>query len=305
VTAGRTGAPVRFHQSVTFLPTRQVLRMAQACDELGYGGIYISDHLFNPRLLASRYTYSVREDGAPGWEPEIPWPDPICTIAGMATVTENLLFTTGVYVAPVRDLVTVAKAVGTTAVLSDNRVRLGIGVGWCKEEFDQTGQDFANRGKRLDEMIVALRALWRGGWVQFHGEYYDVPECQMEPAPTEPVPILGGGHSPAALRRTAALCDGWIAAGAYSEEEAWKYLAELRDALKKAGRDEEDFTVYLSLNEPPTVDLYRRFAEAGVTEFVCAPWMFVGVPPGTPDDEALSARLDAVRWFADDIVAKV
>ena len=64
----------------------------------------------------------------------------------------------------------------------------------------------------------------------------------MEPAPTEPVPIIGGGHSPVALRRTAALCDGWIAAGAYSEEEAWIHLAELHDALKKAGRDEEGFT---------------------------------------------------------------
>ena len=121
---------------------------------------------------------------------------------------------------------TVAKTVGTAAVLSDNRLRLGIGVGWCKEEFDQTGQDFATRGKRLDEMIVALRALWRGGWVEFHGDFYDVPECQMEPAPTEPVPIIGGGHSPVALRRTADLCDGWIAAGAYSEEEAWIHLAE-------------------------------------------------------------------------------
>ena len=118
-----------------------------------------------------------------------------------------------------------AKSVGTAAVLSDDRLRLGVGVGWCKEEFDQTGQDFTTRGKRLDEMIVRpARALWRGGWVEFHGDYYDVPECQMEPAPTAPVPIIGGGHSPVALRRTAALCDGWIAAGAYSEEEAWAHL---------------------------------------------------------------------------------
>ena len=128
---------------------------------------------------------------------------------------------------------TVAKTVGTTAVLSGNRLRLGIGVGWSKEEFDLTGQDFANRGKRLDEMIVALRALWRGGWVEFHGDFYDVPECQMEPAPTEPVPFICGGHSPVALRRTAELCDGWIAAGAYSEEEAWMHLAELHDALRE------------------------------------------------------------------------
>jgi probable F420-dependent oxidoreductase len=296
---------VRFHQSVTFLPTRQAVPMAMACDKLGYGGMYISDHLFNPRQLESRYTYSVRADGAPGWESETPWPDPMCVIAGLATVTEHLTFTTGVYVAPARDLITVAKSVGTTAVLSDNRVRLGVGVGWCKEEFDQTGQDFATRGKRLDEMIVALRALWQGGWVEYHGAYYDVPECQMEPSPTLPVPIIGGGHSPVALRRTAALCDGWIAAGAYSEEEAWLHLGELRQALQAAGRDEEGFSVYLSLNERPDVDLYRRFADAGVTDFVCAPWMFVNVDRRTPDGQALAERLGAVARFAEEFVHKV
>jgi probable F420-dependent oxidoreductase len=303
--AGGAGAPLRFHQAVSFLPTRQAVPLAKASDELGYSGMYVSDHLFNPRELSSRYTYSVREDGHPGWEAETPWPDPMTLIAGMATVAEHLLFTTGVYVAPARDLITVAKSVATAAVISDNRVRLGVGVGWCKEEFDQTGQDFATRGKRLDEMIVALRALWHGGWVEFHGEYYDVPECQMLPAPSEPVPIIGGGHSPVALRRTAALCDGWIAAGAYSAEEAWMHLASLREALKKAGREDEDFSIYLSIAERPDVGLYRRFAEAGVTDIVCAPWMFVDVKDGTPDDEALAARLGAVRWFADEIIAKV
>ncbi len=296
--------PVRFHQAVAFLPTDQILPMAKACDGLGYGGLYVSDHLFNPRQRTSRYTYSKAEDGSPGWEDHTMWPDPMSVISACAGATENLLFTTGIYIAPLRDLMTVAKSVGTTAYLSGNRLRLGIGVGWSKEEFDLTGQDFANRGKRLDEMIVALRALWAGGWVEFHGDFYDVPECQMNPAPTEPVPFICGGHSPVALRRTAELCDGWIAAGAYSEDEAWMHLAELHDALEKAGRDKDDFTVYLSLNERPSVDLYRRFADAGVTDFVCAPWMFVTVPPGTPDDEALKMRMGPVHWFAEEIVAK-
>jgi len=126
--SARPDAPARFHQSITFLPTRQAVPLARASDELGYGGIYISDHLFNPRSLESRYTYSVREDGAPGWESETPWPDPMCVISALSSVTEQLLFTTGVYIAPARDLITVAKSVGTTAVLSDNRVRLGVGV---------------------------------------------------------------------------------------------------------------------------------------------------------------------------------
>jgi probable F420-dependent oxidoreductase len=296
---------VRFHQAITFLPTPQVVPLAAACDKLGYSGIYLSDHLFNPRDLESRYTYSARADGAPGWEKETSWPDPMCVFSGLATVTDNLTFTTGVYIAPVRDLISVAKTVGTTAVLSDNRVRLGVGVGWCKEEFDQTGQDFSTRGRRLDEMIVALRALWRGGWVEFHGTYYDVPACQMNPSPTRPVPILGGGHSEPAFRRTAELCDGWIAAGAYREEEAWSRLAELRGHLEAAGRADEPFAVYLSLAEPPDVDLYRRFEGAGVTDMVCAPWMFTRVAPGASAEEALATRLGACEWFAETIIAKL
>jgi probable F420-dependent oxidoreductase len=303
VAAVRDGR-VRFHQSVAFLPTRQIMPLAQVCDEMGFGGMYVSDHFFNPRRRESRYTYSSREDGAPGWEDDTAWPDPMCVISALAGSTTELVFTTGIYIAPARDLLTVAKTVSTAAVLSDDRVRLGVGVGWSKEEFDLTGQDFANRGKRLDEMILALRALWQRGWVEFHGDFYDVPECQMEPSPSAPIPIIGGGHSPVALRRTAALCDGWIAAGAYSEEEAWAHLGELRDALRLAGRkDDEDFAIYLSLNELPSEDLYRRFVDVGVTDFVCAPWMWA-VKPGTPDEEALPLRLDAVRRFADSIVSK-
>lgn len=296
---------MRFHPALTFLPVDQVMPVALACDAAGYDGVYLSDHLFNPRDLASRYTYSAREDGSPSWGQETSWPDAMCVFSALSAVSERLTFTTGVYVAPVRDLITVAKTVGTTAVLSGNRVRLGVGVGWCREEFDQTGQDFGNRGPRLTEMITALRALWAGGWVEFHGEYYDVPPCQMNPSPSAPVPIFGGGHSAPALRRTAALCDGWIAAGAYTEEEAWARLAELRRQLEAHGRDPEGFTVYLSLAERPDLDLYRRFEEAGVTDLVCAPWMFVHVAPGTPPSEVLAARIAACEAFAEQFASRL
>ena len=73
----------------------------------------------------------------------------------------------------------------------------------------------------------------------------------------------------------------------------------------RPGREREPFAIYLSLNERPNIDLYRRFAEAGVSDFVCAPWMFVNSPPGTPDDKVLADRLSAVERFADQIVAKV
>src|SRR3974377_2399085 len=102
---------MRFHQAVTFLPTLAALEVAKAADEQGYDGIYVSDHMFFPRELSSRYTYSKREDGAPGfgqhWDPDTDWPDSFCFISAMAAVTSRLEFTTGVYVAPARDLITV------------------------------------------------------------------------------------------------------------------------------------------------------------------------------------------------------
>jgi probable F420-dependent oxidoreductase len=301
---------MRFHQAVTFLPTLHMLELARAADEQGYDGVYISDHMFFPRDRQSRYTYSKRADGAPSfgehWDPDTDWPDVWCVIAAMAAVTERLQFTTGVYIAPARDLITVAKQVGTTAVISSGRVNLGVGVGWCREEFDATGQDFETRGRRLDDMIPALRAVWAGGWVEYHGPHYDVPAMRMEPSPPASIPIIGGGHSPPALRRAATLCDGWVAAGAYSDEEAQGYLAQLEEARRRAGRSTEPFAIFLSLWSAPDADLYRRFEEEhGVTDILCAPAMLAKVDPSDPPELQLRTRLDASARFADEILAKM
>ena len=124
---------MRFHQSVTFLEMDQLIPFAQVAEDLGYDGMYLSDHLFNPRSLESRYTYSQAPDGAPFWEKDVAWPDPMCLVSALTAATKRITCTTGVYIAPLRDLMTVTKTVGTAAVLSENRVRLGVGVGWCKE----------------------------------------------------------------------------------------------------------------------------------------------------------------------------
>jgi len=296
---------MRFHQAVQFLPVEEARALVVASDQLGYSGSYFSDHLFNPRVLSSRYTYSTAPDGSPFWEKETAWPDVMCLISWLAAQTTTLTFTTGVYIAPVRDLITVAKSVGTTAVLSDNRVRLGVGVGWCKEEYLQTGQDFHNRGKRLDDMIPALRALWNGGWVEYHGTHYDVPECQMNPAPTEPVPIICGGDSEAALRRAATLCDGWVNTGAVGPEEAFDQVRKVHDALRVAGRAQDPFAIYIALKAFPDLDLYRRLEEAGVTDLLCAPWMGVEATEGDTPESIRAARLGLCEQFAEHIIAKM
>ena len=296
---------MRFHQAVAFLETEQLLELCKACDDMGYAGIYVSDHLFYPRELRSRYTYSPYEDGSPIWSPETDWPDTWCLVSAMAAVTEQLTFTSGVYIAPARDLITVAKLVGTAAVMSHDRVRFGVGVGWCKEEFDATGQDFHDRGRRLDDMIPALRALWRPGWVEYHGPCYDVAPLQMNPAPAQPIPILVGGHSAPAIRRAATLGDGWLAAGAYQVDDAWHYLELVQEALQAAGRTGEPFTTYMALAAPPDVDLYRRFEDAGVTDMVCAPWMLAEMSEGKDYRSALDAKLAASEDFATRVVARM
>lgn len=296
---------MRFHQAVAFLETEQLLELCRTTDEMGYAGIYVSDHLFFPRELHSRYTYSPHEDGSPIWSPEADWPDSWCLISAMAAVTTRLTFTTGVYIAPARDLITVAKLVSTAAVISNGRVRFGVGVGWCKEEFDATGQDFHTRGRRLDDMIPALRALWQPGWVEYHGPEYDVPPMQMNPPPPEPIPIYVGGHSEPAIRRAARLADGWLGASPYTPEQAREYLARLADARRAAGRHQEPFAIYLAVAALPDLDLYHRLEDEGVTDLICAPWMLAQMSEGRDYRSPLDAKLAATEDFATNVIAKM
>ncbi len=192
---------MRFHQAVTFLPTPHALELAKAADEQGYDGIVrLGPHVLPPRTV-SRATRIDRRGRRPGfgdhWDPDT-WPDSWCLISGHGRRDPSTSSSPPASTSPrPATSMTVAKQVGTAAVLSQGRVRLGVGVGWCEEEFEATGQDFPTRGKRLDEMIPALRALWAGGWVEYHGPHYDMPALRMEPGSPAPVPIIGGGRSAA------------------------------------------------------------------------------------------------------------
>jgi probable F420-dependent oxidoreductase len=278
---------MRFWHALAFAPTDELVELARASERCGYHGVTVSDHLFYSEAQTSAYPYT--SDGATFWNAETPWPEPWAAISAMATVTERLQFTTNIYVGPVRDLFTVAKSVSTAAVLSQGRVALGIAAGWCREEYDQTGQDFSTRGRRLDEMIGALRALWSGEMVEHHGTHYDFAPVQMSPAPATSIPIYIGGDSDAALRRAAALGDGWVG-NAYDMDAADAVLDRLHAQLRGAGRGGEAFEVILGLRALPDQALIERYAERGVTGMLCAPWMRGTTP---------SERIEAVERFAD------
>lgn len=300
---------------LVFMETEHVVELCKAADELGYFGALIPDHIFYPRDLKSTYLYSSKGDGTPSWDPETNWPDPWCVVSACSSVTRNIRFTTGVYVAPARDLFTVAKVVSTAAYLSNDRVRLGVAAGWCEEEFAATGQDFASRGRRLNEMIPALRTLWAGGWAEFHGDYYDFPPLTIRPTPRQPIPIYLGGDTDVAIRRAVSLGDGWIGAGPYREEQAATHVARVLKQLDgarregtatgAAGRAGEEFPIYLGIHALPDLDMFRRFEELGATDFICAPWISARVADPTNLDELLKARITECERFANDILAKL
>ncbi|OBB74123.1 TIGR03619 family F420-dependent LLM class oxidoreductase [Mycobacterium sp. 852014-52144_SCH5372336] len=288
---------MEFWSGTAFMKTSEILGLARAFDEAGYDGMVCSDHMIYPRELSSPYPDS--PTGKPMWAPETAWPDCWVQIGAMAAVTTRLRFSNAVYIAPARPLLEVAKQVATASVLSDGRVSLAAGVGWMREEYELMGQDFRTRGKRLDEMIPALRELWRGGWVSWSGEYYQVPEMMIEPHPVGPVPILCGGESDAALRRAARLCDGWVGY-AYRWDDAVGYAQTLRALLREYGRENEPFGIMLALLEPPSPDLYKRAEDAGITAVMCSPWMGLDLEPG-----GVERYREPIERFAETIIAKV
>ncbi|MBW8483737.1 TIGR03619 family F420-dependent LLM class oxidoreductase [Actinomadura parmotrematis] len=293
---------MEFWLGAAFVDTPEYVGLAQAADRLGYDALAISDHIFYTDFDA-RYPYT--DTGAPPYRPDTHWPDVWVTIAAMAAVTERVRFATNVYVAPARDLFTVAKAVSTAAVLSGDRAILGVGVGWCKDEFLQTGQDFHTRGKRLDEMLPALRTLWKGGLVEHHGAFYDFGPLSIAPVPAEPVPVYIGGDSDAALRRTARVGDGWIGNRIYSEEQLGALLDRLSGFLAEEGRTLDDVKVIAPIGALPSADLYRKWADRGVAGTMAAPWWLATPEEKAAHGDGLALKIATMERFAAEVIAKM
>jgi len=298
---------MKFWCATAFMNTTELVHVAKLLDQAGYHGVMISDHLCYPKQLVSKYPYSPHEDGSPIWEPDAAWPDPWVLIGAMSSVTTKLHFGTNVFIAGHRPILQIAKEIGTAAVLADGRVALGVGAGWMKEEYDLQGQDFATRGKRLNEMIPALRELWKGGWVEWHGEYYDIPAMTLEPHPPTPVPIYVGGHTDAALKRAAKYADGWIG-NAYPWAEAEHYVGRLKEFLAAEDRDLSTFEIICGLYEIPTVEIFQRAeTELGVTGTMCMPWAMgnVSAGDGRNADDVAAVYQSYIEQFAEDVVLKM
>ena len=161
---------------VMFEPVDQMVEIARIAEACGFEGLALADHVAIPDGFASTHP-----SGENPFEPASAFPDPFVSIAAMAAATERLRFMSYVYVLPMRDPFAVAKQVGTVAAMFPGRVVFGVGAGWLTEEIELLGVDPASRGRRMDEMLAVITDLWKDGWAEHHGEFFDFPASACSP----------------------------------------------------------------------------------------------------------------------------
>lgn len=219
----------------TFPDLAGATRLCRVAEAAGFDSVVAVDHVVFPDKYSSTYPYSAtgRLPGGPSGM----LPDPLIWMAAMAAVTTRLRFMTGVIILPLRNPLVLAKQVATLDHMSGGRVELGIGVGWLKEEFEALGVPFEKRGKRSDEYIAAMRALWANDGASFQGEFVNFHEVTCSPKPVaKNVPIVIGGHSEAAAKRAGRLGNGFFPSIGATVDTAPLYDVARR-AAEAAGRD--------------------------------------------------------------------
>ena len=190
----------------------KAVSMAQAAEEAGFESIWTVDHVVVPKGYKSIYPYAPSGKMGDGNE-DMQYPDPLIYMAYLASVTKTIRLATGILIIPQRNPIVAAKQIATLDQLSGGRIDLGIGVGWLEEEFKAIGVPFAERGKRTDEHIAAMRALWANEFAEYQGDFIDFDPIFCRPQPINgTVPIIVGGHSKAAAERAGRIGDGFFPA---------------------------------------------------------------------------------------------
>jgi probable F420-dependent oxidoreductase len=206
---------------------RSAREFCRGAEELGYDFIALGDHV----LAASR------DREVPLWGPydeTDAFHDPFVLTGFMAALTERISFSTNVLILPQRQTALVARQAADAAILSDNRLRLGVGVGWNTVEYEAMGQRFDRRGRRANDQIPLLRRLWREGVITHEGTTERIDRAALMPRPTADIPIWIGGNGDAAFRRATLYADGFMFAGSIAN--ARRGLDRLQAQLAECGR---------------------------------------------------------------------
>jgi probable F420-dependent oxidoreductase len=290
---------VRFSYAESMTDPSFYAPLARAAEEAGYDSMVVPDSICYPLHATGRYPYT--PDGGREFLEDKPFIEPFSLIPALGAVTTYLRFVTFVVKLPVRNPVLVAKQATSTAVLTGNRLVLGVGTSPWREDYEVLGVPWADRGRRMDEELAIIRGLSAGGYFEYHGEVFDLPPVKIAPVPTDPIPILIGGHGDAALRRAARVGDGWLHGGG-DPADLPRLLARLAGLRQAEGAVGRPFEVHVISMDAYSVDGVRRLEDQGVTDAIVGfRWPY----QTGPDRELLTDKIAGLRRYADDVIAKV
>lgn len=208
---------------------------AKGLEALGAVNLLIYDHVVG----ADRD----RPGGFEGaYDKDVAFHEPFAFLGFIAAITERLELVTAVLILPQRQTVLVAKQAAEVAVLSGNRLRLGVGTGWNRVEYVALNETFTNRGRRQAEQVELMRQLWSQDVLDFDGEFHTVERAGINPRPSAPIPIWFGGSAPAALERCARLGDGWIPLGTPNDSSRQR-IDTIRTRREQAGLSMDGFAI--------------------------------------------------------------
>ncbi|WP_354670962.1 TIGR03619 family F420-dependent LLM class oxidoreductase [Actinomadura sp. DC4] len=272
--------------------------LAKAAEAAGYDGFSVADSLIYPKESDSTYPYT--GDGDREFLEDKAFIETFTLIAALGAVTERIRFTPFVLKLAIRPPVLVAKQAMSVAAMNGGRLGLGVGLSPWPEDFTVMGVPWERRGRRMDEAIDIVRGLSTGEYFEYHGEFFDIPAVKMTPAPPERIPLLVGGHSDVALRRSVVRGDGWMHAGG-DPEELDALLTKLRE-LREQEDKKEPFEVHVISFDAYAPDGVKRLEDKGVTDVIVG---FRRPYIKGPDKEPLAKKVEKLERFAETVITKV
>lgn len=256
----------------------------QAVESLGFS------HLFTDEILLND-------------DPGYMYHESLTLFAYLSGLTEKIIFATGIIILPIRQTIIVARQAAEVDVLSNGRLRLGVGVGWNQKEFEAFGVNFHTRGRLIEEQIILLKELWRTEKVNFNGAYHTLKNIGINLLPVQrSIPIWMGGAADKVIRRAAQLTNGWIADEAISDNLGL-FIEKLRNYLDEYGKEKRDFKIikYLQTGKTPRSDWATRldaWEKLGVTHTVVIP------SSGWDKENDLTRHMEDLQSFAEEVGMK-
>jgi probable F420-dependent oxidoreductase len=237
-----------------------VRRIGLATEKLGYDHLLTYDH-----VLGATHDREPKLTGP--YTEKHPFHDPFVMFGYLAGITQRIEFVTGIVILPQRQTVLVARQAADLDLLSGERFRLGVGIGWNYVEYQAMGEDFRTRGKRVEEQIALLRRLWSEPLVEFAGAFDQIDRAALNPRPLRSIPIWLSGFADVALKRAAAIADGFIFADGAAD--AFEQVTTLRKYLAESNRSVDGFGLHCNMirakDVVAVVETAKRWRDIGGT----------------------------------------